>query len=118
MFPLGGPGAGLVLLRLAMVLALFVERRTLMDVLPVHMAVPCLILIAIGLVTGLLTSLFTSLCMLISVLAMVDASIMATWIDVLILFLGGALLLLGPGAYSLDARIYGRRIVTLRQKKD
>lgn len=118
MFPLGGPGAGLVLLRLAMVVALFVERQTVMDILPDAVAMPGLALIAIALVTGVLTSVFTSLAVLISALAMIRASSMSTWIGVLILLMGGALLLLGPGAYSLDARIYGRRIVTLRRRKD
>ena len=117
MFPLGAPGVGLVLLRLAMVVALFVERQAVMDVLPGQVAIPCLLLIAIALVTGVLTSVFTSLGVVLSGVAMLHGSTRASWIGALILLIGGALLLLGPGAYSLDARIYGRRIVTLRRRK-
>ncbi len=101
-----------------MVVALFVDRRAVIDSLPGQLAIPFLAFIAIALVMGVLTSVFTSLGVLISALAMVRASTMATWIGVLLLLMGGALLLLGPGAYSLDARIYGRRIVTLRRRKE
>jgi asparagine N-glycosylation enzyme membrane subunit Stt3 len=118
MFPFGGPGLGLVLLRLALVLALWVERHAVLEALPESLAPACLIVIVIALVLGGLTSLFTSLAMLISGLGMLHASTFTIWLGALTLLMGTALLMLGPGAYSIDARLYGRRRVTLHREKD
>lgn len=110
MFPAGPPGVGLVLLRLSVALTM-----TAIMLRPGHhlsdwLAFP-LALGVLGLCLGAWTPVFGTL-----LLAM-DLSSWAIWPQQPVLRLVGALmavalLLLGPGAYSLDARQFGRRLVS------
>lgn len=101
-FPSGGPGAGLLLLRLA------VAAHLLLTALHGDTALAwwrlTLLVLAIALVClGLLTPLAAGAC----------AVAQLTWLGGALPLVGIlcalALLLLGPGAYGLDARLFGRR---------
>lgn len=118
MFPLGGPGVGLVSLRFAMVLALYVDRSAITTVLPGMLAIPCLVITALSLTLGILTPVFALLGLFVGCVALFQANTGQAWVALLTFLIAIALLLLGPGAYSVDARIYGRRIVTPNWRRD
>ena len=113
-FPTGAPGCGLVLLRVVAALSLQADASGHL-VLTQHASVPgvALILLSIALLVGLFTP----------VVALVAAAIEATMLGTnesagIALMLQGpmicvALALLGPGGYSLDARLFGSRVVVL-----
>jgi uncharacterized membrane protein YphA (DoxX/SURF4 family) len=111
MFPGGLPGCGLVVLRLAVMGSLWLDATG-------HFVVPSapVLRVALGglsilLSLGLLTSLTTVLGAIpnLTVLASSVANGLET--PLLHLAVSVVLVLLGPGAYSIDARLFGRRIV-------
>lgn len=96
MFPDRGPGLGLLWLRLCVAAALWVP------------AMPAgrgglVCLLAMGL---LLSGLFTPLAVALAAITLHGQGVALPWS-----LLPLALLLLGPGAYSLDARLFGRRLL-------
>lgn len=77
-----------------------------------------LVLSASGLCLGVLTPLFAVVCCLCSfhdLVAMGGATLPEAGIKLLT---AGALALLGPGAHSLDAWWFGRRVITLPPRKN
>jgi hypothetical protein len=114
MFPAGGPGIALVLLRLV------VSVCTVMAICrPDHLPSPWLAaslgLVVLALWVGLLTPIFA---------AMAIAAQIGGWFVIgsyvqlrtLSMLIAMALLLLGPGAYSVDGRRFGRRLLTFPEK--
>lgn len=117
MFPLGAPGIGLVLLRLCLAASLwpFADAASCSPI--GHIVFWGVIVIALALLIGALTPIACGLCL---VLASVEAiaPLHALLIHLLPLTLNTvALALLGPGAYSVDGRIYGHRVLTLPDRK-
>ncbi|PTL81357.1 hypothetical protein [Vitiosangium sp. GDMCC 1.1324] len=111
MFPEGGPGAGLLLLRLSVALSL---RFNPSDGLLKH---ALLALPAVGICLGALTPALAAMCCLLNVydfIVMGGTTLPELGIRILT---AGALMLLGPGAHSLDARLFGRRVVTLSPRR-
>ncbi len=111
MFPDGGPGAGLLFLRFAVALSLRLApsgdslRHALLG------------LLALGLSLGIMTPVFAAVCCLLQVyelIVMGGATLPDAGIQILA---AGALVLLGPGAHSLDARLFGRRVITLLPRR-
>lgn len=112
MFPEGGPGAGLLLLRQSVALSLLLHPPG-GPLIHALLALP-----AIGLCVGLLTPLLAAVCCLFSFydfMVMGGATLPEACIKLLA---AGALALLGPGAHSLDARLFGRRVITLPPRKN
>lgn len=73
--------------------------------------------LGIGFLAGLVTPLLclASVALILAMGCMSErVSLLAATAPVLQLF---ALLLLGPGAYSIDARLYGRRIVEVGRRE-
>jgi hypothetical protein len=121
MFPQGGPGIGLLLLRIAAA-GMFALNLT-------HQfnftsaALRWLIILSIGLVSiGLLLGFLTPFLSVIACLAaganilLSDQSFEVVYI--LRLLLSASLFLLGPGAYSVDARLFGLRVTVVPPRKD
>ncbi|WP_051256579.1 hypothetical protein [Cystobacter fuscus] len=111
MFPEGGPGVGLLLLRLSVALSLLLlpSGGPLMHAM--------LALLVIGLCLGVLTPTLAVACVLFSFydfMIMGGATLPEAGIRLLA---AGALALLGPGAHSVDAWLFGRRVVTLPPRK-
>jgi hypothetical protein len=117
MFPSGYPGAGLVLLRLAVTITLW----PLPEALQTWPAGPFLIwcdaalLIALG--AGLFTPIAALLCLLLKCveLATPGAAPIECLSNAALASL--ALVFLGPGAYSLDSQLYGRREWILQPRR-
>ena len=112
MFPRGGPGTGLVLLRISTFASLCILAEG-----DDHWAVTVFIVsLGVGFLAGLMTPVVSALSIAsMLVIVGIDARVpgLASFTLLLQSF---ALILLGPGGYSLDARIYGRRIVDVERR--
>lgn len=121
MFPQGGPGIGLLLLRIAAagMFALNLTHRfnAGSDVLQ-WLTVAIIVLVALGLLLGFLTPIFTTIACLAAVanLFVINQSIDVVYI--IRILTSAALLFLGPGAYSVDARLFGLRVTVVPPRKD
>ena len=105
----GWPGIGLVLMRLVTAIALLTGARAVLtnDAISLHefmtvFLVSAAILLSLGLCTPIVGTL----------LALVEASTIAVrpseWLlHVLVATFGAALAMLGPGLWSIDARLFG-----------
>jgi putative oxidoreductase len=114
-FPSGRPGAGLLLLRLAVGSSLILERVPALRAIPrslgfeVHIAMVC---VGISLLCGLWTPVMGSVAAALELLIIVSpADGDAT--HILLAILSISLVLLGPGAWSIDAHIFGRKRIDI-----
>lgn len=120
MFPHGWPGLALLLLRIAVASILF-ETASRLGGPPSAILSAGIVLasvLAFALIVGFLTpllSLLTCLAALGRLLCGPSVEPMSVFIAVLV---AGALALLGPGAYSVDARLYGRRVTVVQARKE
>lgn len=110
-FPTGGAGIGLLLLRLTAGFCLVIRNRTSFDgTWPAISIGSTAVLSAVLLVVGFLTPVA-------GILAVAAALLGNGSSGVALALVAAALVLLGPGAYSVDGRLFGRReIVIVRQK--
>jgi len=112
MFPAGAPGIGLLLLRMAMGLQMLVYSGCCeASRMPAWLAT--LVLVWMGLILlGVLTPAMVVLWIPFAGF-LVYAGNLALMPAVTSGFSALALALLGPGAYSVDARLFGRRVIRL-----
>jgi putative oxidoreductase len=115
-FPTGRPGVGLLLLRLAVGASLIIERIPTIWVIPEYLGFEvriALVCVGISLLCGLWTPVMGSVAAVIELLiAFSPAGGNAT--HILLAILGFSLALLGPGAWSVDARIFGRKRIDIK----
>jgi hypothetical protein len=104
----------LLLLRLSVAVHLFVDGRSALPGLP--WLVPGLIAVALLLSFGVMTPLAAAFC---GMLELAGFPVTGGSSDaVFAIANAAALALLGPGAYSVDARLFGRRIVKIGFDQD
>lgn len=113
MFPAGLPGLALLLLRLAVAALLFIDQAgNLLLPAPIWLLIVSIVAgIAVSL--GFLTPLFAGLSGLAKIVGLASLPQLFAPLVILALLLVAALAMLGPGAYSLDAKMFGRRVVVL-----
>jgi uncharacterized membrane protein YphA (DoxX/SURF4 family) len=114
-FPTGKPGVGLLLLRLAVGCSLIVERIQMMLPIPplplweIHVA---LILVGICICLGFWTPIMAGL-EGIGELLMTVTDPARYESHLLLAIVGISLAMLGPGAWSVDSLIFGRKRITV-----
>ena len=104
---------GLLLLRLVAAIAVIAQSLTTRSVLLDGLAIAAGILLLSGLWTPVSGSLLAAL-ELWKVLARRPID---PWADILLGTIGAALGLLGPGAWSADARLFGWKRIDVRDRK-
>ena len=120
MFPPGGPGIGLLLLRVSVAARFVFTVAIRTDVSSSHpLFFVAAVLIGLALSIGVLTPYLS---FIVCVYALVSLFGAGSHLDVLLfaalLLNSAALGLLGPGAYSVDARLFGRRVVVVPPPRD
>jgi hypothetical protein len=121
MFPQGGPGIGLLLLRIAAagMFALNLSHQFNISSNALHWFIISLVsLISLGLLLGFLTTILT---IIVCVAAGANLLLAGQPLDVvyiLRILTSAALFLLGPGAYSVDARLFGLRVTVVPPRKN
>jgi hypothetical protein len=113
MFPAGAPGLALLLLRFVSIAWVHLDGTARFAFSPNVLALIPLEVVSVALIFGALTPYVACVA---GVVKAIDLLVSGTLPG----FLGGIafahfviLLLLGPGAYSVDARLFGRRVTVL-----
>jgi putative oxidoreductase len=117
-FPEGWPGAGLLFLRAVAAIAPLQHGIAGMLMAP-RPALINLQLVAAGAALLLLVGLWTPVAgvlMAISELGLIFSHPIDPWRHILLGALGVALAMLGPGAWSVDARLFGRKRIHIPQR--
>ena len=110
-FPRGGAGIGLLTLRLAVCIQLLSDSNC--GGAPPWWQATLLTLVALALALGVLTPAAGALSALFHVLCLAHASWAQAAPPLIAAMTAIALVLIGPGAYSADARLFGRRRLVL-----
>ena len=121
MFPQGGPGIGLVLLRIAAagMFALNLTHRFNFSSNALRwFMVSLIVLISLGLLLGFLTTILTIFACVAAVANLFLANQPIDMVYILGILTSAALFFLGPGAYSVDARLFGLRVTVVPPRKD
>src|SRR5690242_15044208 len=121
MFPQGRPGVALLLLRISVAATLLVSLAKRPDVSSAPLLVAAILvvcLISVSLSVGFLTPLLSVIAGVAAVANMFIGFNSANFICLFSIVNAVALALLGPGAYSVDARLFGRRAFVIHPRKD
>jgi putative oxidoreductase len=117
-FPDGWPGTGLVFLRA--VTAIPLAQRGIAGVLMATLStVVILQLVAVCAAALLLVGLWTPVAgvlLAVAELGLAFSRPADPWMHILLAALGASLAMLGPGAWSVDARLFGRKRIQIPQR--
>ena len=116
MFPAGGPGVGLFLLRASVATGFFLDGpvQTAGYFARSDVVLHAVLGAALGL--GVLTPLTALLSCMLAIIDLARLGVTQAPVAWLTIVNAIALCLLGPGAYSLDARLFGRRVLVVPAK--
>lgn len=115
MFPQGGPGVALLLLRIS-VAAIFLVNASYLNVSSLRLLFAFVVLASLSLSVGFLTP-YLSVIACIAAIANLLGPGPGNLIYITQVIDAVALALLGPGAYSVDARLFGRRVTIISPAK-
>jgi putative oxidoreductase len=115
-FPNGRPGAGLLLLRFAVGASLIVEKVPLNWVIPQSLGIEVrgvMVCVGVALLCGLWTPVMGTLAAAIELL-IAFSPVGGDATHILLAILSFSLALLGPGAWSIDGHIFGRKRIDIK----
>jgi hypothetical protein len=113
MFPEGLAGAGLLLLRISCALA---TGSTVRGIAPLPLWAEAGVgALAICLLLGALTRPVAIAAAALQVIVWFTVGAGLSWLAASMALALAALAMTGPGAYSIDARLFGRRVITLER---
>jgi hypothetical protein len=115
-FPEHGPGIALLLLRISVAATVWLVTSAHTMAVARDWILPGLVLVSVFLCIGFLVPIVSVLCCLFELASLLSSGADGRFILVSIVN-AAALALLGPGAYSLDARLFGRRTLVVSARK-
>jgi hypothetical protein len=118
MFPQGGPGIALLLLRISVAAILLINAASHPIVSSYRLLFACVVLVSVSLTIGFLTPYLTVITCAAAIANLLFGPNSGNLVCVLLLINAAAVALLGPGAYSLDARLFGRRVTVVAPRRD
>ena len=117
MFPRSAPGVALLLLRVSVAATLWIDKPLASADTARQWIGLGLILLAISLCAGFLTPPLAVLCAILKSVGLLVAGQSLTLPTIAAILNASALALLGPGAYSIDASLFGRRVFVVSPGK-
>ena len=117
MFPHGGPGVGLLLLRLSVAAILVADVAKCSGASLILLLCAFVALMSVSLSIGFLTPYLSVLACAAAIVNLLVGVNSGNLLLVFPVINAAALTLLGPGAYSLDARLFGRRVTVVAPRK-
>lgn len=117
MFPTGMAGAALFVLRVLVAASLLVDWAARRTAAPPFWTFSLFLLLAIFLCSGFLTPYCSGLSLLIHLAGFLIVPGRGGFSLAQSIVASGVLAILGPGAYSLDARLFGRKLLQVPSRK-
>lgn len=118
MFPQGGPGVALLLLRISVAAIFLINAASHPVVSSNRLLLVFAVLISVSLIIGFLTPYLSVIACVTGIANLLLGPSSVNLVCVLLVINAVAVALLGPGAYSVDARLFGRRVTVVTPRRD
>ena len=118
MFPRGGPGFALLLLRISVATIFLISVANRVGVSSAPLIFVTSLLVSICLAIGFLTPYLSVVAGATALAILLTEPFSRDFMYVFPIIDAAVLALLGPGGYSVDARLFGLRVSVVRRRKD